>query len=61
MDLYEQVVHTVMEYPDFSGPLSWPVLDHLDVMLLKCIINIDCSVLTGAKCITMTWEALISD
>ena len=60
VDLYEQVVHLVMKYPDFSGPLSWPTLDHLDVMLLKSNINIECSALTGAKCITMTWEALIS-
>lgn len=48
-----------MEYPDFTAPLSWPALDHLDVMLLKCNINIDCSALTGEKSITMTWEALV--
>lgn len=56
MDLNEQVVHSVMEYLDFSEPLSWPPLDHLDAMLFKCNINIDCSALTGAKSITMTWE-----
>lgn len=59
MDLNEQVVHPMMEYPDFTEPLSWPVQDHLDVMLVKCNINIDCSALTGAKSITVTWEALI--
>lgn len=59
MDLYEQVVHSVMEYPDFTEPLSWPALDHLGVMLLKCNINIDCSALTGVKSITATWKALI--
>lgn len=59
MDLYEQVVHSVIEYSDFTEPLSWPVLDHLDVMLLKCNINIDCTSIAGAKSITLTWEALI--
>ena len=49
----------MMECPDFTEPLSWPALDHLDVMLLKCNINIDCSALAGAKSITMAWEVLI--
>ncbi len=49
VDLNEQVVHSVIEYPDFTEPPSWPALDHLDVMLLKCNINIDCSALIGGK------------
>lgn len=59
MGLYEQVVHSVMEYPDFAEPLSWQVLEHLDVTLLKCNINIDCSAFTGPKSINVTWEALV--
>lgn len=59
VDLYEQFVHSVMEDSGFNEALSWPALYHLDFMLLKCNINIDCSALTGAKSITMTWEILI--
>lgn len=59
MDLYEQVVHTVMEWPESTKPQTQPASDHLDVMLLKSDINIDCSARCGAKSIHMTQEALL--
>lgn len=41
------------------GPLRWPLLDHLYVLLLNCDMNIDLSVLSRAKSISMTQEDLI--
>lgn len=55
VDLNEQVMHSVREYQDFTEP----PLNHLNMMLLNCKMNIDFPALTGAKSITMAWEVLI--